>query len=87
MCTGKEYLNLSNEMNSWLIRQNVKKVTPVTDKMSEWLTENVTNVNKFRIETFSIYKESSVTIILNDIRQTFVTQWVSEIVNEDQTDS
>ena len=74
-------------MNSWLIRQNVKKVTPVADKMSEWLTENVTNVNKFRIETFSIYKESSVTIILNDIRQTFVTQWVSEIVNEDQTDS
>ena len=40
------------KLYSWVISQNVDKDTSVTIWRSEWQTENVSNVNKFTIETF-----------------------------------
>ena len=67
---------------SWVKSQNVNKVTTVTDWLSKWWYEYVSNVNKCSLESFLLHKASSITVILNDMWQTkinvsgWATEWV-----------
>ena len=44
------------------------------EKLYSWKAENTSIVNIFKIETFLLPKESSLTFILDDIRQTKKTR-------------
>ena len=46
----------------------------------EWLTESISNINKYSIETFFLHKESSITVIkINKAnKKTLMSEWLSQ---------